>query len=479
MAVEHVIEEGNQRRALATCGHVSGTKVRHHGKAEFCGDDGSFAGLPCASDAAAQKQRWVPLVIERLPVTADQFALQPGAALCRTNRVGIEFAEKEIGPREIGDAGRLRVHHCQNGTTHIVRVRELIVGQQLETRAEAASLDANQRDVDPVGRGAAHHAGDNHTRTSFAASAYARTSSLNSHISRRNLSTVVCVGAGAMRAFSGRDLFFAARTRFDLSDTSRAHFLSLSAFLYTASNARHTLSSFWQTRNMSAPARSVSTAASSIGAAANTPPMSRSSVMISPRYPIFLRRISLIHFFESDAGAYSPVTCGYAACATITNGNSRRSSRYGSRSSFHSRCRDFAINGRSLCESRLASPSPGKCLPHPITLQSRSPRRNSRPYVITCFGSAETVRDVSTFFDVSNCRSSTGAKSVLNPRARTSAPMMRPCLRKSFFEPAAATSATGGTGAITSRRRSTVPPSMSTQRNIGVEAAFCASRSSA
>ena len=57
--------------------------------------------------------------------------------------------------------------------------------------------------------------------------------------------------------------------------------------------------------------------------------------------------------------------------------------------------------------------------------------------------------------------------------------MMRPCLRKSFFEPAAATSATDGTGAITSRRRSTVPPSMSTQRNIGVETAFCASRSSA
>ena len=63
-----------------------------------------------------------------------------------------------------------------------------------------------------------------------------------------------------------------------------------------------------------------------IGAAASTPPISRSSEQIRPPYPIFLRKMSLIHFFESDAGVFSPlVTAGKAACETMTMGNSRRS----------------------------------------------------------------------------------------------------------------------------------------------------------
>ena len=52
-------------------------------------------------------------------------------------------------------------------------------------------------------------------------------------------------------------------------------------------------------------------------------------------------------------------------------------------------------------------------------------------------------------------------------------------LAEELLRAAAATSATDGIGATTSRRRSTVPPSMSTQRNIGAELVFCASRSNA
>src|SRR5271166_1370520 len=283
MAVEHVIEEGNQWRALAAHGHVRGAKIGDHRHAKLRSDDGCFAGLPRARYAATEEEPRVALVVERLSVTADQFAFQPRATLRGANSIGIEFTKQEIQPRKIGDAGRACIHRCQNSTPHVVRVRELIMRQQFETRAESAPLDAHQRDVDSICRGAAHDTGNDHAGTSFAVSVFARTSSLNSHISRRNLSTVLCDGAAAVRAFSACDFFFAARTRCAFCETSAANFFSLSAFLYTASNARHTLSSLWHTRNMSAPARSVSTAASSTGAAARTPPMSRSSVRISPR----------------------------------------------------------------------------------------------------------------------------------------------------------------------------------------------------
>ena len=46
------------------------------------------------------------------------------------------------------------------------------------------------------------------------------------------------------------------------------------------------------------------------------------------------------------------------------------------------------------------------------------------------------MREVRTLLDGSSCKSRTGAKSVLNPKVRTSSPIRRPCLRKSFFDPA-------------------------------------------
>src|SRR5271165_1550303 len=283
LAVENVIEEGNQGRTFAAYGHVCGTEIRDHGHAELCRDDGRFTRLPCARDVTAEEWLGLALVVERLAMTADQFAFQPGPALRGTDRIGIEFAEQKIQAREIRNAGRAGVHGCENSATHIVRVRKLIVRQKLQARAEATTLDTHQRDIDAVGGGAAHDTGHDHEETSLATMVWARTSSLNSHISRRNRSTVFCDGAGDGRAFNARDFFFTARTRRDFSAMRQENFLSLSACLYTASKARHTLSSFWQTRNMSAPARSVSTAASSMEAAASTPPISRSSVMMSPR----------------------------------------------------------------------------------------------------------------------------------------------------------------------------------------------------
>src|SRR5579872_5094625 len=68
-----------------------------------------------------------------------------------------------------------------------------------------------------------------------------------------------------------------------------------------------------------------------------------------------------------------------------------------------------------------------------------------------------------TLREASNARSSTGAKLTLNPRAPQILPMSWPCLRNSLRSPVAKTSAAEGAGPVTFRKRSTRPPSRSTQ----------------
>ena len=166
MAVEHVIKEWHQRRALAAGSHIGRTKVGNDRHAEPGRDDCCLAGLPCAGNPVVEEQCGVSLVIERLPVTADQFGFQVRATLSGANGIRVEVTEKEIEPRKIGDARCACVHQLENGTPDLGWVRELIVGQQLQAGAESSSLDAHQRDVDPIGRGAAHHARDDHAKSS-------------------------------------------------------------------------------------------------------------------------------------------------------------------------------------------------------------------------------------------------------------------------------------------------------------------------
>ncbi len=164
MPVEHVVEEGNQRRAFSARGHVGGAEIRDDGDAEPGGEDGGFARLPGARDGAAEERPGVALMVERLSVTADEFALQTRAPLRSADRIGIEFAQQEIQAREIGDAGGAGVHGGENRAAHLGWEGKLIVRQQFESRAKAASLDAHQSDVDAVRRGAAHDAGDDQDR---------------------------------------------------------------------------------------------------------------------------------------------------------------------------------------------------------------------------------------------------------------------------------------------------------------------------
>ena len=133
MAVEHVIKEGNQRRAFAASGHVGRTKIRDYRYAQLRCDDGGFTRLPSAGNATAEEWLGIALVIERLTVAPDQFALQARAALRGAHGISIEFAQQKIQAAKIGDTGRLRVHRSQHSAPHIVGVRELIIRQQLKS----------------------------------------------------------------------------------------------------------------------------------------------------------------------------------------------------------------------------------------------------------------------------------------------------------------------------------------------------------
>ena len=92
----------------------AGRKSETTGTPIFAAMIGGFARLPGTGDAAAEKRLRDSLVIERLAVTADQFAFQSRAPLRGANRVGIKIAQQEVQPREIGHTGRLSIHRRQH-----------------------------------------------------------------------------------------------------------------------------------------------------------------------------------------------------------------------------------------------------------------------------------------------------------------------------------------------------------------------------
>ena len=165
------------------------------------------------------------------------------------------------------------------------RIGKLIVRQQFQAGAESAALDTHQCDIDAVGRGAAHDAGDDHccrlaARQVRAPQFFAELPDL----ARQPLDRLLVGGGGAMRALQRIRLLLGVRERAaDFSATSLANFLSLSAASTPLRRraARSLLSGRPGTcrprRAGSQPRRLRS------DDAASTPPMSRSSVMMSPR----------------------------------------------------------------------------------------------------------------------------------------------------------------------------------------------------
>ncbi len=72
IAEQHVVEKGNQRRALASRRHIRRTKIRNHRHSHSCRNDRRLTRLPGRRQLAPKKCLRLALMIERLPVAAHQ-----------------------------------------------------------------------------------------------------------------------------------------------------------------------------------------------------------------------------------------------------------------------------------------------------------------------------------------------------------------------------------------------------------------------
>ncbi len=127
VAVEQVVEEGNQRCAQAPGRHVGWTEVGDYRYARTGGNDRTLARLPCARHIAPQVRTKVALVIKRLPVTANQVQLQPRTFRRRVNGVCVQFAEKKVQARQVRYFRRFGIHRRQNRTPDFCRIRRFIL----------------------------------------------------------------------------------------------------------------------------------------------------------------------------------------------------------------------------------------------------------------------------------------------------------------------------------------------------------------
>src|SRR5215472_7591229 len=96
MAVEGVVGEGDEGRALPAEGHVGGAEVGDGRDTRERGDDGTVTQLECGGDRLAKKISWLALMEDGLAVVADQVDLFRGDAefLAGSERgFGVDVAE--------------------------------------------------------------------------------------------------------------------------------------------------------------------------------------------------------------------------------------------------------------------------------------------------------------------------------------------------------------------------------------------------
>ena len=164
---QHVIQQRNQRRALPAGQHIRRTEVRNHGNAERRGNRRRFARLPGASKAPARIGLCARLMIESLPVAADQVQLHVVPLHRFARRLGVGQPQPPVEPRQLGRRGRGRVHRRQHRPPQCSRKREALVRQQCEfgprqSTPRRSRRDAHHGHIDSIGRGAAHYARYDH-----------------------------------------------------------------------------------------------------------------------------------------------------------------------------------------------------------------------------------------------------------------------------------------------------------------------------
>jgi len=89
MAAEHIIQDGNQRRALASHSHIGGTEIGNDRHAGPGSDDRRLSRLPRTGDPSSEIRSRRALMVERLPVAANQLTFHPGTALRCANSISV------------------------------------------------------------------------------------------------------------------------------------------------------------------------------------------------------------------------------------------------------------------------------------------------------------------------------------------------------------------------------------------------------
>ena len=150
LAIEQVIEEGNQGRAFASRSHIGGAEIGYHRDAHARGDHRAFARLPGDREFASQKWRGFALMVERLAMASDELDFLAEASLGGQDSFGIQFGEQEIQSGQVGDAGLLCVHGFQHGAADRFGIWVFGMSQEfedrfVESRAHAGEAPASAR----------------------------------------------------------------------------------------------------------------------------------------------------------------------------------------------------------------------------------------------------------------------------------------------------------------------------------------------
>ena len=124
------------------------------------GNQRGLPELPCAGDAAACVWLRDALMVDGLTMTTDEVervSLRSGLY-----RVTVGLAEAPVEPRKLGSRCLRRVHCSKDRFAQHCGIGKSAMADQLDPGSRACGRDAAERDVDAVGRGAAHDAGDEH-----------------------------------------------------------------------------------------------------------------------------------------------------------------------------------------------------------------------------------------------------------------------------------------------------------------------------
>ena len=155
VAIEEIVGEGNERRALAADGDVRGTKIGDGGDAGAGGDDGGFADLQRGGGGMAEEGDGTALVEDGLAVAADEGDAGCGdAELAESGEGGFGegVPETEIELRDLRGRGGSAFGDAQDLGAKSGGKRTGGVGQKLGM----GGGDLDQSYVDGVGGGAGH-----------------------------------------------------------------------------------------------------------------------------------------------------------------------------------------------------------------------------------------------------------------------------------------------------------------------------------